>query len=250
MDELLKKFGLDEREVAIYKSCLQHELNTPSSIARNTGIKRTTVYLSIEKLKEKNLLHSVIKKDKKYFSAISPEVGLKNYIEDKKDQLSEEEQMVEEIKKYIHTQKVRKKENTKISYFDNNEGIRSVISKIISIRDDIYWLGNFEVLLKVIPDKKLYRSFTQKRLDQATSSYAITDKTITKYKEFYDPKVGFRQYRFFKQPFTMPALLVVFGENICLASIEDNKAKMVLIEDKVMSNLLLFMFKFLWSNLE
>lgn len=250
MEELLRKFGLDDREVAIYKSCLQHELNTPSSIARNTGIKRTTVYLSIEKLKEKNLLHSVIKKDKKYFSAISPEIGLKNYIENKKDQISEEELMVEEIKKYLQAHKAKDNQNTKISYFDTNEGIRSVISKIIAVRDDIYWLGNFELLLKVIPDKKLYRSFTQKRLEQATSSYAITDKSITKYKDFYDPKVGFRQYRFFKEAFTMPALLIIFGDHICLASIEDNKAKVVLIEDKTMTNLVSFMFKFLWSNLE
>ncbi len=64
MEKLLKKFGFDEREISVYKTCLEHELNTPSTIARNTGIKRTTVYLSIEKLKEKNLLHSVIKKIK------------------------------------------------------------------------------------------------------------------------------------------------------------------------------------------
>ena len=37
MIELLKKIGLEDKETAIYMVCLEHDLNTPTSIASKPG---------------------------------------------------------------------------------------------------------------------------------------------------------------------------------------------------------------------
>ncbi len=250
MDHLLKKFGLDLREVAIYKACLHREFNTPSSIARDTGIKRTTIYLSLEKLKEKNLVHSKIKKNKKYITAVSPEVGLKNYIEEKRTELSLEEQMIAEIQKFAEGEALKKQGSTSVSYLEGTSGVRMLLNRILEEREDIYWLGSMKTLFSVISDTKLYEQFTKKRLEQGTTTYAITDRTITEHPNFYDPKAGFRNYRFLKNTFTIPAFFIIFGKKICLISIENNIAKIILIGDALLESIMKFLFMGLWGNLE
>lgn len=77
MNAQLKVLGLTEEEIQIYLLVLQSGSMTVLSIARKTKIPRTTVYLHIDSLQEKNLLECKINGKKKQYVASSPKQLLK-----------------------------------------------------------------------------------------------------------------------------------------------------------------------------
>lgn len=72
LHEKLQKAGLNETEAKIYLAALELGQTSVSRIARKSGIKRTTVYLSLENLIHKGLMSQIVKDGKKYFFAEDP----------------------------------------------------------------------------------------------------------------------------------------------------------------------------------
>ncbi|RMG44112.1 MAG: hypothetical protein D6719_02475 [Candidatus Dadabacteria bacterium] len=79
----LSEIGLSEREAAVYLACLRAPRRRVSEIAREAGIKRTSVYPLLDSLRNKGLLLVEISGFKKYFRAASPE-RLENLLERKR----------------------------------------------------------------------------------------------------------------------------------------------------------------------
>lgn len=73
----LHSFNLDDREIVIYKICLQSDPLTPAEIASHTGIKRPTVYVLLERMKEKGFIKEDTSKSTKHYTAVSPRDVLK-----------------------------------------------------------------------------------------------------------------------------------------------------------------------------
>ena len=69
----LQAFGLSENEAAVYLASLTLGPSSALEIARNSSIKRATVYLVIESLQEKGLMHIEYAGLKRKFVAASPE---------------------------------------------------------------------------------------------------------------------------------------------------------------------------------
>ena len=81
----LQAFGLSENEAAVYLASLTLGPSSALEIARNSSIKRATVYLVIESLQEKGLMHIEYAGLKRKFVAASPE-----QFEEKMNRLSTE----------------------------------------------------------------------------------------------------------------------------------------------------------------
>jgi sugar-specific transcriptional regulator TrmB len=72
MKETFLKYGLSEKEVEIYLTCLKTGESTTNRLAELTSIRRSTVYEVIETLKKKGLISSFVKGKKSYFVAAKP----------------------------------------------------------------------------------------------------------------------------------------------------------------------------------
>lgn len=81
-DELIE-IGLTENEAKIYLAALELGETTIVRIAKKSGVKRTTTYLSVESLKEKGFLSELRKKKKNFFYAEDPRI-LQDKIEERK----------------------------------------------------------------------------------------------------------------------------------------------------------------------
>ena|SRR3989344_3881031 len=67
---ILKDYGLDEKEIKVYVSLVEKgELNA-YTMAKITGIHRSTVYAIIERLLSKGFITNIQKNEKKFYSAI------------------------------------------------------------------------------------------------------------------------------------------------------------------------------------
>jgi sugar-specific transcriptional regulator TrmB len=67
MLKTLKQIGLKEKEIKVYLIVLEKGSLSAQAIAAEAGIKRTTVYLVLERLKKIGLAGEIIDKNKKSF---------------------------------------------------------------------------------------------------------------------------------------------------------------------------------------
>lgn len=246
MKDLLLQIGFEEKEVVIYLSCLEKEFNTPTDIAKSTGIKRTTIYFYLNKLADKGLVTYKIKKAKKYIQPLPPRKALLKYIERNKAKLEEHEHIIEKlpIDKIIQL----KNNDTQVYYYEGREGVNFLIDEILTKKKDIFWLGSMETILSIINEERFYKFFTIKRMSQKTTSFALTDKSILKYPKFSESLGDFRAIKFLNQNFTIPGLLILYEDTICLVS-NHNEIKTVVIKDELMHKMIFFLFNSYWNTL-
>ena len=67
---ILKDYGLDEKEIKVYVSLVEKDELNAYTIARITGIHRSTVYAIVERLLSKGFITNIQKDEKTFYSAI------------------------------------------------------------------------------------------------------------------------------------------------------------------------------------
>jgi len=72
----LQTYGFSDKEAKIYLVALELWSAPASTIARQTGIKRVTVYTILKDLKSKWIVNTLERKDITYFSVVSPKILL------------------------------------------------------------------------------------------------------------------------------------------------------------------------------
>ena len=249
MESELQQLGFEEKEAHIYLACLAQEASTPTLLAKQTGLKRSTVYFYLERLKEKGLIKWEVRGARKHISPASPRRGLKNFIAKKKRDLDRGENIVKELLIQIEKMPQEKVADSKVYHYEGEEGIRFAIDNIFSSRKDIYWFGSITTLLSAVGEEKWYKLFTAKRLRQGTATYGLTDRRILQYPKFSEMKEAKRFFRFFDEDFTTPAVLGLYGDSLCLFSQQKNNMRVVLVENQLMAQTLQFLFKSLWAAL-
>ena len=69
----MEQLGLSDKEIQVYALLLEEGQLTPNRISQKTGIKRTTVYSTLEELEELGLVFSSPFSSGKKYQALSPE---------------------------------------------------------------------------------------------------------------------------------------------------------------------------------
>ncbi|MFZ2150517.1 MAG: helix-turn-helix domain-containing protein [Candidatus Absconditicoccaceae bacterium] len=77
LSQILKEFGLSEKESNVYLSCLELGHAPVSSIARNINENRVTTYSILRNLVKIGIAQTIIKNKSTYYSVISPDKLLK-----------------------------------------------------------------------------------------------------------------------------------------------------------------------------
>jgi HTH-type transcriptional regulator, sugar sensing transcriptional regulator len=114
----LQDAGLNETEAKIYLASLELGQTTISRIAQKSGIKRTTIYLSLENLMKKGLITTFKVGNKAHYYAEDPR-SLERLAEEQKDRISK---MMPQLLAF--TNLIDKK--PQIRYFEGIEGIKEV----------------------------------------------------------------------------------------------------------------------------
>ncbi|MFA5926260.1 MAG: helix-turn-helix domain-containing protein [Parcubacteria group bacterium] len=123
----LQDVGLNENEAKIYLAALELGQTTVSRIARKSGIKRTTVYLSLENLKEKGLISMVQTKGRSIFYAEDPR-NLERLMEERKERIAK---LVPQLLAFTNI--IDK--NPQIRFFEGKEGIKEVLKDTLNYPD-------------------------------------------------------------------------------------------------------------------
>jgi sugar-specific transcriptional regulator TrmB len=128
--QLLSDLGYTEKQAVVYVSLLEIGESLPSTIARKSGLKRPTVYVILEQLKDRGLVSHSIKKKTTYFNAVDPQLLL----EDQKRRFKRLEKSLPEFvglrQRYAVT--------PHMSVFEGSEGIINIMEDTLKTEGEIY----------------------------------------------------------------------------------------------------------------
>lgn len=96
MKEKLLKIGLNQTEIDIYLTLLEHSRLTPANISKITGINRTTVYAATSELLKKGVIEEDLSGKTKYYISLPPE-RLKDYTKRKISELKKQESIIHSL---------------------------------------------------------------------------------------------------------------------------------------------------------
>ncbi|MCA9372325.1 hypothetical protein KC726_05525 [Candidatus Woesebacteria bacterium] len=132
----LQVLGLSEEEIEIYLLVLTTGTMTVLHIARNSHIPRTTVYLLIDSLIDKQLLQIKMKGKKKYYVATEPN----RLIEIIREQQSNLEKAHRELNRELPKLEAlycAKHNKPKIRYYEGEKQVRKIYEETLNA-DEIY----------------------------------------------------------------------------------------------------------------
>ena len=139
----LKKIGLTQGELKIYNALLELGESTRTEIAKKSGISPSKVYDVANRLIEKGIISSVKKQGITHFNAANPE-RLKDYLQQKKEEISHEQNIVEKLLPSLLLKYNQTKEETQIEVFYGWEGMKTAfndITRTLNKQDENYVLG-------------------------------------------------------------------------------------------------------------
>lgn len=119
----LESAGLNENEAKIYLAVLELGQTSVNRIALKAGIKRTTVYLSLENLMKKGLVSAIKKTGKTLYFAEDPR-DLERIMEKRKKEISDIIPRLLAVTNLIDSK-------PEIRYFEGTEGIKEVLMKTL-----------------------------------------------------------------------------------------------------------------------
>ena len=134
--ETLKKIGLSDEEINIYLLLLKKGYSKATTISKELGVARTTVYRFLISLHEKGLISENIQNNVKHFYPVNPK-RIPEIIEER----------VEEIKAIIpklNSLKKITKEETKVELFKGKEGIKTIMKDILREKKPYTFIGEAE----------------------------------------------------------------------------------------------------------
>ncbi len=131
--DVLEQIGLTKNQSLVYLSLLKLGSATALQIIRESGMHRSRVYDSLEKLEELGLASSVVKDYKRHFQAVSPE-KLLTFLDEKKQAIKK---ALPKLKKL----EGMKKEEINGTIYKGKEGLKTIHSEMLKEGKDIYVLG-------------------------------------------------------------------------------------------------------------
>lgn len=128
----LKNLELTAEEIQVYLASLEAGNSTVLTLAQDTGIPRTTVYLLVESLEKKGLLILTILGKKKHYVPASPQ-ELVTLAQKKQEQYKQTAKELEKNIPELQALYNLKHESPKIRYYEGTEGIKKIYEETLSV---------------------------------------------------------------------------------------------------------------------
>lgn len=132
--DILRKAGLSTNEIKIYIALLELGSVTAGSIIKKTEVHRAGVYDTLERLADKGLVSYVIRANRKYFEAASPDV-LIDVIEKKEEKLKEDKNIIQKALPALDALRFLSKESQEVTLFKGFKGVQSVLDHMLSQKE-------------------------------------------------------------------------------------------------------------------
>ncbi|HKL24412.1 MAG TPA: helix-turn-helix domain-containing protein [Candidatus Nanoarchaeia archaeon] len=233
MEELkgkLNKAGLTGNESKVYLELLKHEELTANKLSKKASMDRTLTYTVLNHLIEKGLVSYMIKKNKKFFKAESPE-NLLNPIKEKEFFTKD---LISQLNKIQKTSK----KDYEIKVYEGKEGLRNLMNLILKHKQFLSFGGTGRAY-----DQLYEMQAIVKNLKKREFSGKIIMQERYKNHEVTKPKVLEARYTNIKAEATTS----IFGDYVSI-HLAKEKPLIILIKNKDISDSYRNYFNSLWEQ--
>lgn len=251
--ELLKKLGFDDKEIAVFIAVLERGKVTPATVATITGINRSTVYSIAKVLADKGILRIDTTSDPSYLIIESADV-LENIVKREERQLSEKKNVVTDAMKLLESLPKSKHYSVpKIKFYNEKELKDALYSRLpvwaesAVVSNEPSWWGFQDVSLvenfpewivdhyKIIPDNVSTHLFTNAKPSEKDIHEKVSDERRTI--KYLDDN---------NHEFT--ATQAVLGDYVIYVITDAKPYYMIEIHDRVMAHNFRQVFKLMWEK--
>jgi len=239
---LLERFGLSDKESALYIALLELGQADVAPIAAKANVKRSTAYVLLDALKTKG------------FVSLQDGVGRQYRAEDPRKLLAYEKTKVAQLEKALPgmlglASSSELKPGTR--FFTGVEGIKAVYEESLlqPAGAEMLAIGNAEAVERSIEGFQSW--YIKRRAESGISMRAIIPSTPEGLKVAARDAKELRETRLLEpNDFTEPVEVNIYGNKVSAVSFVENELIGVIIESKVLANVHRQMFELLWRGAE
>lgn len=238
--QLLKDFGMSEKESQVYIALLEMGEANIAQIAKQSGVKRSTVYLALNSLKETGLVSS-LKKSKTIFCAEDPRKML--------DELDRKKELLETTMPELLASFALFDRKPGVKYFEGISGIKEIYYDFLKYKNSEVLALNSNDYRDFFEEDFLIDYFIPERKKRRIWIRVIYPETEF-LKEWAAKDVEhFKKSRFISsKKFKIEMGIYLYGNNkVALISYRDKFG--TILTSQAMFNTLKSMFEVMWEDL-
>jgi HTH-type transcriptional regulator, sugar sensing transcriptional regulator len=126
----LKKIGLTDGEIKVYKALLELGETTKTNLAKKAEVSPSNIYDITNRLLEKGIISKVEKNGVAHFSPANPKHIL-NFIDQKEKELESEKKIVKEMLPILLTQFKKTETSVNIEVFQGWKGMKTIFEDLL-----------------------------------------------------------------------------------------------------------------------
>ncbi len=238
--ELVRSLGLSEDELAVYLATLELGEAHVQDISRKSGVKRTSIYNFIDKLKERQFLTETKKGKRHVYSAAKPSYLLQ--IE--RSRMSSLERLIPQLLAIDNSARHK----PKVTYHEGVAGMKEMYAQMVEDKHVIYAWEDLDRMFEIMP-----ASFT-KEYPTGRAAKNIPLRTITRDTPFARKFIAEKNIEYARESRLIAADefgtdIEIFGNKVALFSLRKDSPFGVLIEDQGLARTLKIIWEEQWKHL-
>jgi sugar-specific transcriptional regulator TrmB len=236
----LQNAGLNETEAKIYLAVLELGETVISRIAKKSGIKRTTVYLSLDNLKERGIISQIKKRGRQYYFAEDPR-HLIDIMEEKKDKIAKLMPEILSIANLIDKKPV-------IRYFEGKEAFKEIYNDTLrySNQELLIWFTTDESWLN---DEYYSKNYIPKRLAKKIYVKGVVADSAKNMKFFQTNIKDLRTVKLAPSNLYDSKIEIILYEKNKIGIVSFHENLGIIIESPDIHKALKSIFEVMWSKL-
>lgn len=244
--DILQKFGLSEKEISVYLSCLRLGPSSVRKIAEASNINRGTTYDILRSLKDLGLVNYYHKKIRQYFWAEDPE-KIQTVIIKKQQDLDKVKKEIEKVLPELKSIYDKAGDKPVVRYYEGYDGIKHILQDVLDevekSQDRQYYVYSSSVRNYLY---KRWKGFNRERIKRKIKNKVIS---IGSGGEFAG--LDERKWLTKKEVLGNYSYILIYVGHVALISLNrDNLPVGVIVEDKSTYETHKMIFEFVWKTLD
>ena len=234
--QILKEYGLSEKEALVYLELLPLGKINLQEIAKRVNLARTTIYNTLNYLISKGLVSFIINKGVRFYEATDPNKLL--------DKLNEKKELINSILPELESLKKTIKESSSVEIFQGSKGLFTVLSDVFKKKQQTYYFGSYSLSVEVL--KHQPKHFRTIRLDRKIPAKIVIDN----YDEeiFYDEEYKkITKIRFNESLKDFPCMIFIYGNKVALYTLKKDVIGIIISNEQV-ADAMKMIFDIYWNN--
>jgi len=203
--EELQVLDLTKNESKVYIALVKLKIASVSEISRATDVPRVNIYDVLESLKEKGLVASVIKSNKKYFEPANPK-NLKELLTKKQGQIKLAQQKIQELSNEFEKDLTKKD----VALFKGKLGIKTILKDALNSKTEIINYGSTGKFPETY--KEYFDIWEDSRIRNKIKMRIIASKSI----KGKHPKKKLQQTRYLDLEFTNLTSTFIYENKVAI----------------------------------